>query len=320
MDGPIETLWQRPRRIAAARVNLEVVSQRVVQYGLNLVRDVRVAHAELALAERRAALLEDSGRLLERIAELTRKRLEAGDVSVMEANLATLEARSAADLAARAARDVEVARERLRLLLGLRKDTSPLRAAGAEAVPALPPWTELLETALASRPDLRAAELSVEAALKRAKWEHSRAVALVTPLLSVKGVGTAGIRSGPGLSAEVPYPNWNQGGVSRADAEVRRAAAAYAALRDQVEVEIREAQIQCAQAAESLKRLREEVLPAAREGIRLAEKAYAGGEAAYLFVLEASRQLFDIQLREADAQAALRRAQAQLERSVGRKS
>jgi len=133
-------------------------------------------------------------------------------------------------------------------------------------------------------------------------------------------VGEAGIRSGPGLSAEVPFPNWNQGGISRADAEVRRAATGYAALRDQVELEIREAQVQYAQAAGSLKRLREEVLPAARESIRLAEKAYSDGEAAYLFVLEASRQLYDVALREADAMAALCRARAQLERSVGRKS
>ncbi len=318
---PVETLWQRPRRLAAARVNLEAVSQRVVQYGLNLGRDVRVAHAELALAERRAALLEDNRRLLERIAELTRKRLEAGDISVMEVNLAVLEAKSAAELAGRALREVDVARERLRALLGLRKDASPLRATAAPAAAAaLPAWTELVETALASRPDLRAAELSVEAALKRARWERSRAVALVTPLLSVKGVGTAGIRSGPGLTAEVPYPNWNQGGVSRTDAEVRRAASVYAALRDQVESEIREAQAQYAQAAESLERLREEVMPAARESIRLAEKAYADGEAAYLFVLEAGRQLFEVQLREADAQAALQRARAQIERSVGRKS
>lgn len=133
-------------------------------------------------------------------------------------------------------------------------------------------------------------------------------------------MGEAGIRSGPGLSAEVPFPNWNQGGISRADAEVRRAATGYAALRDQVELEIREAQVQYAQAAGSLKRLREEVLPAARESIRLAEKAYSDGEAAYLFVLEASRQLYDVALREADAMAALCRARAQLERSVGRKS
>jgi len=321
LQWPVEALWQRPRRVAAAKINLEAVSQRVVQHGLDLIRDVRAAHTDLALAERRAALLEQSRALLGRIAELTRKRLEAGDISVLEASLPELEARSAIEQAERARREVDVVRERLRLWMGLRGDKTDLRAAPPPELPAAPPeWPELLEAALASRPDLRAAELGVEAALKRARWERSRALALVAPLLSVKGVGTAGIRGGPGLAAELPALDWSQGKVSRADAEVQRAAAGYRALRDRVEAEIREARARYALAAASLGRLREEILPAARTSVRLAEKAYADGEASYLFVLEAGRQIYDLELREAEARAALRRAQAELERCVGRKS
>jgi len=320
LQWPVEALWQRPRRVAAARLNLEAVSSAVVQSGLDLARDVRVAYADLGLAQQRAAVGRQSAELRERIAALTEKRLAAGDISEMEASLPRVDARSAADQAQRFAREVEAARERLRLLLGLRGDRTALRAGalGGEARQ-LPEWPDLLKTALEARPDLRAAEVQVEAAARRARWERSRVLALVTPLLSVKDVGTAGVRAGPGLAAEIPLLQRNQGAVSRADAEVTRAAMRYAALRDQVELGIREGQVLYNQAAESLERLREQVRPEVERSIRLAERAYADGEVSYLFVLETTRQLYDVRIREMEAAASLRKALAQLERSVGTK-
>jgi len=160
----------------------------------------------------------------------------------MEALPPRVDARAMSDLALRSAQERDLARDRLRLLLGLRRDNSALRLRLATALPSTPPeWPALLETALAARPDLRAAEIALEAALLRARWERSRIVSLLAPLLSVKGVGQPGIKAGPGLSADLPVFYRNQGGVARADTEVRRATAEYAALRDQVELEIRQA-------------------------------------------------------------------------------
>lgn len=172
---------------------------------------------------------------------------------------------------------------------------------------------------MSSRPDLRAAEIAIQAATQRARWERSRILALVGPLLSIKGVGAYGIRTGPGLFGDVPVFQRNQGGISRADAEVERTTLAYLTLRDRVEFEAREARLQLLQAQESLRKIRSEVLPGVQEAIRLAEKAYTNGDASYLFVLEATRQIYDVRLREVEAQAGVRRAKAQLERSVGRK-
>ena len=52
---PLDLLIQRPQRIRAAEASLKRVTESVVQNGLNLARDVRVAHADLTLAESRAA-------------------------------------------------------------------------------------------------------------------------------------------------------------------------------------------------------------------------------------------------------------------------
>ena len=320
LQMPLEVLWQRPRRVAAASLNLRQVSEGLVQYGLDLVRDVRCAHAELELADRRAAIARASADLRARIAELTERRFKNGDISEMEAAATRAEARSFEEQAARQAREVDTVSERLRLLMGLRRDKTRLTAVSGPAdEPPAPEWEVLIETAMSSRPDLRAAELAIQAATERARWERSRVLALVAPILSIKEVGTSGVRTGPGAALELPVFHRNQGGISRADAEVERATLAYLALRDRIELEVREARLQLVQARESVNTIRSDVLPGAQEVIRLAEKAYADGDASYLFVLEATRQIYDVRQREAESLAAARRARAQLERAVGRK-
>lgn len=316
---PIEALWERPRRVDAAKANLEAVSQGLVQHGLDLARDTRLAWVELALAQRRNALESETADLRLRIADLTDRRLRAGDIGKVEVDLARAQAVMARDSAQRAADDVRVARERLRLLIGLRGDRSELSARSLQEPSAeVPELDTLLESAFAARPDLRAAEFNVRAAAQRARWERSRLVALGFSLSS-KEVGSYGVRTGPGMTLDVPLFDRNQGAVSRADAEVEHAAWQYLAARDRVELEVREARVRYVQARQSLQRLRLEMLPAIRLNAEMVEKSYRTGEVSYLTVLEASRPLLDVRLREAEAIAALVRSAAQLERSIGRK-
>jgi cobalt-zinc-cadmium efflux system outer membrane protein len=204
--------------------------------------------------------------------------------------------------------------------MGLRKDRSRLGAVSTPAEePAVPEWEMLVETAMSSRPDLRAAEIAIQAAAQRARWERSRILALVGPILSIKEVGTYGVRVGPGVYADIPVFQRNQGGIARADAEVERATLMYLALLERIELEVREARLQLLQARESAARTRSEILPGVLDTVRLAERAYSNGDAPYLFVLEAGRKVFDVRSGEAEALAAVRRARAQLERSVGRR-
>ena len=85
LQFPFDVLWQRPRRVAAAQLNLESVSQRLVWDGLTLVADVRSAFADSVIAERRLALAGESAVLTRRVADLTESRLRAGDISDLEA-------------------------------------------------------------------------------------------------------------------------------------------------------------------------------------------------------------------------------------------
>ena len=97
-----------------------------------------------------------------------------------------------------------------------------------------------LEDALASRPDVRAAEIGIEAAAQRARWERSRVLTLIG-ILDGNGSGAEGARGGPGVNLDVPIFSRNQGGIGRADAEIERAGRQYAAVRAQVIADVRSA-------------------------------------------------------------------------------
>jgi len=62
-----------------------------------------------------------------------------------------------------------------------------------------------------------------------------------------------------------------------------------------------------------------QVLPAVETAIRRAESAYREGDVSYVVVLETARQFLDSRLRQEQLRAELRRAWAELERSVGRR-
>ena len=78
---PVEALWERPRRVAAARIAMDAAAERLVQAGLDLAAAAKIAHADLTLAQDRERLATETSLLLQRINELTQSRLAAGDIS-----------------------------------------------------------------------------------------------------------------------------------------------------------------------------------------------------------------------------------------------
>jgi len=317
LNFPVEILWQRPRRIAASQQALDQLAQSLIQNGLNTARDARWAHADVVQAVERAKVAKQSAELRERVSRLTEARLRAGDISELETIAAKSESASAEEQSGRFEHDVQIATERLRATLGLAVERSELRVKPLSPITEAPPPIEsLLEKAMAARPDRRAAELAIAAATKRAKWERSR-VLLLSAQLSSKEVGANGVLTGPGVGVDLPIFNRNQGLIARAEAEVEVASRQYLALKQRVALEVAEAREQLVQALNALKIVRKQVLPPLQRAVALAEDQYKKGDVAYLFVLEQNRGLIDAQFRVVDSEAAIQRAQAQLERSVG---
>lgn len=313
---PIEQFWQRPRRIKAARAQWDQVAEGLVQNGLNTVRDSRHAHAALVQAQDRLIATAEAADVRATLAAMAEARLRSGDISVLESRAAVADADAAADLARRAQHGVSIARDRLRVTLGLPPGQA-LTATGADVDRTIPPSVDQLRTrAWSERSDLRASELAVAAAAGRARWERSRLLALGL-VLSSKEVGTNGVRTGPGVSVDLPLFRANAGSVSRADAEVEQAARQYVALRHRIDLEVSESREMLVQAIDSLTAWLDRIMPVLQETADKMRRAYEAGDVPYLTVLEYTRQAIDARLRSIDLRAAVRTAAADLDRSVG---
>lgn len=315
----VDALWLQPVRVKAAELDLDRVSQTMVQNGLDVIRDVRVAHASLLLAQEQAKVAKEAESLRSQIAELAQKRLDAGDISELEATTSRIDALQAQATASRAVQDVELARQQLRTLIGLAMNSDSVDAVSDTGLSVSPHDADtLLGTALAMRPDLRAAEISIEAACERVGLAQKQFMNL-DAIYDANGSGNRGFESGPGLRFTIPIFNRNQGGIAIADAQVQRAARQYVTVRDRVTLEVRTAHTQLEQAQQNLQLVRNEILPALQQTQELARRNYENGGAPYFLVLQTTTQYLDARTRELQLEADMRRAIAELERGVGTK-
>ncbi|HET9362360.1 MAG TPA: TolC family protein, partial [Vicinamibacterales bacterium] len=246
-------------------------------------------------------------------------RLRAGDISELEARAARSDAARVEAVRQAVEHDRDLSRLTLAALLGLDADADRIRPAPGPAPDVAACGTDAarVERALASRPDVRAAELGIDAAAQRARWERSRVVTLMG-ILDGNGEGAEGAEVGPGIGAEIPIFNRNQGGIRRAEAEVERASHRYAAVRAQVVAEVRAASVRVRQAQQAIAAWQKDIVPSLEVEQRQAESAYQAGEIPLFSLLDVSRRLVDGRTRHLDAEADLHRAAIALERSMGR--
>lgn len=318
---PIDAIWQRPKRVAAARASAQAVAERLVGGGLTLVADVKLAHADLVAAQARASVAADAAGLSRRISDIVRKRFESGDISRLEADNAAVDARRADQFAARTKLDLSRAATRLHELLGVLDVMRPetIRAVGQE--PKVPGHCTVLETlekdTLAFRPEVRAGELELEAAGRRLGWERSRIFSLVA-VLDANAEGKEGFEMGPGVDSDFGLFDRNQASVIRASAELQRGRARYLASREQVLRDVRDAYAQLLYAQSAVAAWRDDIRPSLEQQMGQTERAYQAGELPLLAVLEVTRRLDEARAQELDAALTLRRAVVLLERSAGR--
>jgi outer membrane protein, heavy metal efflux system len=111
---PADVFWQRRKRVEAAKAEFERVAVSLDQNALNLIRDVRLAFADLELARQRTEMTAETLRLRKEILRLMEIRLREGDVSEAEVAAATLDESLAEEQATRFEREMTIVRNRLR--------------------------------------------------------------------------------------------------------------------------------------------------------------------------------------------------------------
>jgi cobalt-zinc-cadmium efflux system outer membrane protein len=317
--APLEPLLLRPYRVAAAEREVQRVANAVVQNGLDLVRDVRVAYVNVAAAQERASIASEAVTLRQGIADLTARRLANGDISELEATTARVDALNAVAAAAIAQQDTQIAAALLGRLMGI---PPVVPAPVVDPIPPVPPIQlvegELLEEAYVTRPDLRAANWAVAGASRRLALAK-KAWLKIDGVIDANGKGEKGFEIGPGIRFDIPIFNRNQGGVLRAESELMQASYTRDAISDQITQDVRTALAQWTQAQQNLAIIERDVLPTLNDATGIAKKGYEDGGADYFLVLQTTSQYLDARIRQVDQRAALRRAYAELERSVGHK-
>ena len=319
LDVPIDSIWQRPRRLAAAKLDAQSLSENLIEHGLALIRDVQTTYADLWSAQERIHLAEEDARLRVQMAELAQAQLRAGDISELTASAAYVDSLRATDIVKVFSEEAAVSRHHLNALLGLISDDAMFDITPSDIAPgAEVSIDKLLETAFAARPDLRAAELDIEAAGERLGWEQSKIYNFIA-IIDAKDEGADSLTVGPGFTIEIPILNQNNGQIARAKAELEQAARQYEVVRQNIILQVRQAHSQYISAHEEFELWNSRIVPSLEETVQRTRKSFDVGELPYISVLQARQILIEAQMHETELAAHLHSIAAQLNYSIGKK-
>lgn len=313
----VEALWQRPRRVSAAKLNTEKVAENLVNHGLALVRDVYVSFADFNMALEKLSILEEEAALDKEIAEIALIRMQTGEINSMEEAALQLASSRTKEVAISARRDMEIQKIIFLSNLGIISSFSDIQPSSDPVVLTIVPDPEfLIKTGLAFRPDLRAAELEIEIAGEKLGWERSKIFNL-TAMLDANARSTNGFELGPGVSFEIPVFYFNQGGTSRAKTEIQRATDHYLLVQQSIRAEILQSYQGYMAARKSYELLVSDILPRAEQAVANGELSYLSGEISYLEFLTFKRQFLQTRLRFVEAEAEIRKNTAAIYYSIG---
>jgi len=315
---PIELGGQLPIRRRIAELNWQRVAHRLVHGGMQLVTDVRSAHAELCVLQLKQQLTRDAEATLVAASDIARKRYEAGDTGVQELSLSLAELARVRLDGARLDRDRAVAGERLERLMGT------TGRAWAWSVPTEVPQQptsesceRLCELAIANRPDVQSADRDAEAGASKVHLQWVNVIPTIILGVAQQSQTGAPTQFGPMFAMPLPVFDQNLAQISRADAELRKVIWTAVAARLQAVSEVRTAWHQRQRTQAVLDRFCTDLIPKLEDAVRVSEKAFELGQESFLTVLLARRGLIDARLQEADAQLQLVRAVYELDRAVG---
>jgi cobalt-zinc-cadmium efflux system outer membrane protein len=318
-------LFQRPKRIASAQTEALRVAQTSLQRTYTLIRDVQVAYTDFLLSRERYVILNENARIRKEMADLANSRLRNGDVSELEVVTFRADSATAIDDVVRARLDTILKKNALTVLMGFSPDTSiTIQPTTFYSDSQKVVEQAYLQLAWDYQPELRAAQINIEAIGKRLGWERSRIISFI-PTLNYQHIPANGGSKflpnafNPGIQAEIPILNRNQGRIARAKAEMEAAAFQYVATRQRIAMDVANAYQRYEQAWQSHQIWAGGTLPALEEAVRLSQSSYRNGDISYLPVLEAQRQLLNARLRRVEIQADIRRTVSALNFSIGNK-
>jgi len=307
-DQEFETAGRRRIRTELAQTGRDIAELGVRDTRRQLELDVRRAYLSTVLAEADKAVAQTALEEIDKVIALNRARFEQGEISGADVRrlqverLRFVEDVFAADLAVRNGRSALLAILNapsldlpLELTDGLALapgEMAPLLAAAAAA--GTTGRSSLLSQALAARPDV----LGAQQALTQAETSTRLQRALRTPNLTFgagyrRSFGTDTVVFG--ATVPLPFFNKNQGGILRADAERRAAAARSTLVENAVRLDVQRTLNALDVNRARVSYLEREYLTNARESRDIVLESYRLGVANLIDYLDAQRAFRDTQ-------------------------
>ncbi len=285
--------------------------------------DVALALAEINEAERKLAgdvaasfyrilaldrQIEVRDRLIgidQKLAEATRNRFRAAEVSELDVNTAQLELQRLTQERALLLSQRATQLAQLNQLLG-QSAAQPL--ALDNTLPTnepLPSLVEAQQRALALRPDMRFALLTADRtradqALARAqRWEDWTAgVGVEQSRLAIQGVPPQNRGRALGLTLSIPLPllNKNQGRIAETAAADAQAAVRIEALKLSIGNEVATAYAEAERLRTAVQQYQQDILPVSDRNVRLAQQGYDQGLVSIVEVIQAQRQQSELNI------------------------
>ena len=328
----LELGGQRRRRVELARVEFDVAEAEIADRERRLAAEVRGLYAEALAALRELEITEGLTDLDLKTVVVVQARVNEGESAPIELNLLRAEVERLRSRRALVEGRLQITLLRLKALVGIPPAESlRLREELTRPVPGQPPGSveAAVEIALRSRPDVRLARLTEEAAeagLRLARAQGKPEVTAFTRYSVSRGsfddtpVGVLRDKDRLltfGVSVGLPVFNKNQGAKAEAAVAISQARARREFLEAVVRSEVASAYARYEAASKALLTYEQGVIQRSNDNIRVIRAAYELGQFSVTELLAEQRRLVDSQRDFTEALAEQYRALADIQAALG---
>lgn len=316
LSQEFEIAGQRILRINIAEKELSKIAFEIMDKERIITYDVKNTFAKALVLKKKEELAEQVVKLKEELLYFTRIKLQAGDVSNLEVNIAEVELSKARAELLSISREYREVILNLQSLIGLKYDFS-FNVEGEILQDIFPlPNKEILKKLVVQRPDIKSALVETdktELAIRLTKRETVPNITLSMFYAKDEQRNTAG------LTASIPIPFFNKKEAEMKEARVRaeQAKIKLSGIERIAENEFEESYNTLISSLNELSLFKKEILDKAMENLSLINFAFREGKVSFYDVRLAQKDIVDIQFAYLDAQLRTRIAINTLEKIIG---
>ena len=333
LTQPFQLGGQRGHRRQIAKIHLEKVNVELAEAARLLTKSVKAAFYELALVQEKLKLVKEVIQHSERMSDIAQFRLEAGDISVTQANLANIQLQSVLREEVKLEAELQLAQLEMNTLMGTELEMKRIAVGGLAGFstssfgnlhppPKIPldasstlTFDVLKTHALARRNDLKAVQLNAaltENELRLAKAANIPDVRVGALAQRESGENRIGVK----LTIPLPFFDQNRAEIDAAKAQQQVDVLEISSHERHISREVMAAFLSFKAAQKTLKFYEGDSVKLINENLKLTRTAYELGEVNLLEVILMQNEFVDMQFAYLEALAGYYKALAQLEATI----